>query len=67
MAKIAVFIILAIVIATIGFIAISICLTWIKHLWDADREAVRNETREAKLAREDLADAVARQNRRKKS
>lgn len=66
MVKVFMAVVVAIGIATIGFFAITACIAWIKAMFDTERNAVRDETREAKWAREDLEDAVARANRRKK-
>lgn len=66
MTKVALAVVLAVIIAAVSFFAVSACAAWLKALFDTERNAVRDETREARWAREDLEDAVARAKRRKK-
>lgn len=65
-AKMTVLLILAIIVVTVGFFAVTACVAWLRDLYDADRAALRDTTQKAKWATEDLEDAAARQKRRKK-
>jgi len=65
MGKVFVGLLAVIVVGTLGFMAITVCLTCLKALFGWGHIKLRSDTLEAREAVEDLEDAVRREKKRK--